>query len=466
MESLSYLFEPRSVAVIGASDDPGKYGHRVMESIIDAGFEGPVYPINPNLPEVLGRKTYPSTRDLPEPVELAFVVIPARAVLGAIRDCIAAGVKAIVIITAGFSEIGKEGLVAEAEIARLCKEAGVPAVGPNCMGVVCFKSHIIGTMTMDRLQGEPGDVSFISQSGTYGITTLNQGVTAGVGFSKFVSSGNEAVTKFTDYLEYFGGDPETRVVIGYIESLKDADRFVKVASEVSKKKPVVVMKFGRTDAGTKAAASHTGALAGSHDIYAAAFRQSGVIEVTRTQDLLNMVVAFRTQPLPRGVRIGITGVSGGFAVAASDYLAEHGLQVPELSPDLQQRMREQGIPPFAIVKNPIDLTAEIRPPYLLNCTELLMKSDEVDAVIVGLWSYPLPPADESIRAFERMQRESNKPLLLCYYGSRRGAEMIQGMTGSLPVYGTPEEVCEVMAGMCRYADYRKKVGTFPTGGAR
>lgn len=460
MEPLTYLFEPRSVAVIGASDDPRKYGHRVMESILDAGYQGPVYPVNPNVDQVKGRKAFPSVGDIPEPVDLAFVVIPARAVLGAIKDCIAAGIKGIVIISAGFGEIGEEGLAAEAEIARLCNEAGIPAVGPNCMGVVCFKSHIIGTMTMDRLKGEAGDISFISQSGTYGISTLNQGLTAGVGFNKFVSSGNEAVTKFSDYLEYFGDDPGTRVIIGYIESLKDAGRFVPVASEVSKKKPIVVMKFGRTDAGSKAAASHTGALAGSHDIYSAAFKQSGVIEVVRTQDLLNMVVGFRTQPLPKGKRIGITGISGGFAVAASDYLAEHGLQVPDLSEELQQRLRDEQIPAFAIVKNPVDLTAEIRPQFLLKCTEHLLKSNEVDAVIVGLWSYPLPPADENIRAFERMQWESDKPLLLCYYGSRRGAELIQSLT-TLPVYGTPEEVCQVMAGLCQYADYRRKTGTFP-----
>ncbi|MBN1857026.1 MAG: CoA-binding protein, partial [Dehalococcoidia bacterium] len=245
MNKLTYLFEPGSIAVIGASDDPKKYGNRVMQSILDAGYQGAVYPVNPNVPEVLGHKTIPSMQDLPEPVDLAFVVIPAKAVLGAIKDCIAVGVKGIVIITAGFGEIGKEGLAAEAEIAALCKEADIPTVGPNCMGVVCFKSHMVGTMTMDHLEGEAGDASFISQSGTYGISTLNQGLTSGVGINSFVSSGNEAVTKFSDYLEYFGEDPDIRVVIGYIESLKDAARFVTVAKEVSKKKPVVVMKFGR-----------------------------------------------------------------------------------------------------------------------------------------------------------------------------------------------------------------------------
>ena len=462
MSDLSRLFEPRSVAIIGASDDPGKYGNRVMQSIIEAGYTGPIYGINPNVAEVLGRKTYPSMQSLPEPVELAFIVIPAKLVLGAVKDCIAARVKGIVIITAGFGETGKEGLAAQAEIAKLCIQAGIPAVGPNCMGVVCFSSHLIGTMTMDQLKGDPGDTSFISQSGTYGISTLNQGLTAGVGFSKFVSSGNEAVTKFSDYLEYFGDDPSTRVIIGYIESLKDAERFMPVAREVSKKKPVVVMKFGRTGAGTRAAASHTGALAGSHDVYSAAFKQCGVIEVQRTQDLLNVATAFHSQPLPRGKRIAIAGVSGGFAVAAADYLSELGLEVPELRPELQRRMREEvKVPEFAAVKNPIDLAAEIRPPYLLKCVEMTIQDPDIDALIMGMWSFPTPPADENLRALERIQRESGKPLLMCYYASRRGAELIQGLT-TLPVYGTPEEVCQAMASLCQYADYRKRTGTFPS----
>ncbi len=461
MSKLSCLFEPRSVAVIGASDDRTKYGNRVMQSIIDAGYTGPVYGVNPGVSTVLGRKAYPTMRELPEPVELAFIVIPSKAVLESVKDCIAAGAKGIVIITAGFGEVGAEGLVAEAEIGRLCRQAGIPAVGPNCMGVVCFSSHIIGTMTMDTLKGEPGDVSFISQSGTYGISTLNQGLVAGVGFSKFVSSGNEAVTKFSDYLEYLGDDPSTRVIIGYIESLKDAPRFVSVAKEVSKKKPVVVMKFGRTSAGTRAASSHTGALAGSHDVYSAAFRQTGVIEVMRTQDLLNVATAFRTQPLPRGRRVAIAGISGGFAVASADYCNELGLEVPEFSAELQNRIRRDvKVPPFASVRNPVDISAETRPPYLMNCVEMVINEPDIDAVLMGMWSWPLPPADETLRRLENIQRTCGKPLLLCYYGSRRGAELVQSLTW-LPVYGTPEEICQVMAAMADYADFRRRTGTFP-----
>ncbi len=461
MSELTCLFKPKSIAVVGASDDPGKYGNRVMQSIIESGYAGPVYPINPNVSTVLGHTAYASARELPEPAELAFIVIPAKSVVAAVRDCIASGVKGLVIISAGFGEIGDEGLAAEAEIGRLCREASIPAVGPNCMGVICFSSHVVGTMTMDRLKGEPGDTSFISQSGTYGVSTLNQGLTSGVGFSKFVSSGNEAVTKFSDYLEYLGNDPETNVIIGYIESLKDGERFTSVAKKVTKKKPVVVMKFGRTAAGTRAAASHTGALAGSHDVYSAAFKQCGVIEVMRTQDLLNVATAFRSQPLPRGRRIAVAGISGGFAVAAADYLADLELELPALSQDLQDRMRsEVNVPAFAILKNPIDLTAEYRPEFLLRCAEMTIHDPSIDALIIGLWSWPLPPAQESLRTLERLQRQSGKPLLLCYYASRRGAELVQSMT-SLPVYGTPEEVSTVMGCMAWYADYRRQTATFP-----
>jgi len=461
MKDLWALFEPHSVAVVGASDDPGKYGNRVMQSIIEAGFKGEVFGINPNMTEVLGRRAYPSVSAVPGHVDLAFIVIPAQAVVGAVKDCIAAGVKGIVIITAGFGELGAEGLAAEQQIGLLCRQAGIPTVGPNCMGVVNFRTHLIGTMTMDRLQGEPGDVSFISQSGTYGISTLNQGLVTGVGFSKFVSSGNEAVTKFADFLEYLGDDPFTSVIIGYIESLKDAPRFAVVARQVSQKKPVIVMKFGRTGAGIRAAASHTGALAGSHAVYSAVFKQCGVIEVTRTQDLLNVATAFRTQPLPKGRNIAIAGLSGGFAVAASDYLAELGMFLPELSAKTQDRLRnEVKVPRFAIVKNPIDITAEVRPQYLLQCVELALQEPHIDALVMGLWSWPLPPADETLRELERIQRDSGKPLLLCYYASRRGAELIQSLT-QLPVYGTPEEVSQVMAALCQYADYRRQTGTFP-----
>ncbi len=230
---------------------------------------------------------------------------------------------------------------------------------------------------------------------------------------------------------------------------------------MSKKKPVVVMKFGRTGAGTRAAASHTGALAGSRDVYSAAFKQCGVIEVLRTQDLLNVATAFRSQPLPKGRRIAIAGVSGGFAVAAADYLSELGLEVPELSKELAgpYAQRSEG----ACVRSGEKPDRPGRRDSASISAQVRRDDDQdpgIDALMMGMWSYPTPPAPENLRALERIQRESGKPLLMCYYAGRRGAELVQGLT-SLPVYASPEEISQVMASICQYADYRRQTGTFP-----
>jgi len=455
MDRLTPLFRPKVVAVVGASDDEDKYGHKVFRNIMDGGFQGHLYPVNPNAATVLGRTAYASLSAVPERIDVAFIVIPARLVLGAVREAVEAGVRSLVIITAGFSETGEEGREAESEIRSLCERAGIPAVGPNCMGICSFPVHLAGTM--ESLRSDPGTISFISQSGTYGITTLNYGVRTGLGFNIFVSSGNEAVTRFSDYLEYLGNDPATHVIMGYIESLRDGEKFVRVAREVTMKKPVVVMKFGRTQKGSLAASSHTGALAGSHAVYSSVFRQTGVVEVTRTQDLLNVAMAFSMQPPLRGPRIASVGASGGFAVAVTDYLEEHGLEVPSFSVELQQRIRnEAGTMPYASVRNPIDLAADLRPEPLLKCAEIVLQQDFIDGLIVALPSRPYPPAEESIRTLERLHLSSHKPVLICYYARPEGVGVIQRMTSRIPVYGNPEAVGQVMSALHQYGEYLRR----------
>jgi len=452
MNRLQYLFKPQSVAVVGASDVEDKYGHKVLRNIVEGGFQGRIYPVNPNADTVLNLKAYPRLADLPEQVDLAFIIIPARFVVDAVKEAVDAGARSLVIITAGFGETGDEGRRNEAAIRSYCHAADVPAVGPNCMGICSFSVNLAATM--ERLRSEPGHVSFISQSGTYGITTLNYGLRTGVAFNSFVSSGNEAVTRFTEYLEYLGNDPGTKVIMGYIESLRDGDKFVRIAREVSKKKPVVVMKFGRTRKGSAAASSHTGALAGSHAVYRAAFRQSGVIEVTRTHDLLNVAMALSMQPPLRGPRIGIAGASGGFAVAATDVLEELGLEVPTFSHELQNYIRkEAGTMPYASVQNPIDLAADLRPAPLLKCAEIVLQQDNIDGAVVALPARPFPPAESTVATIERLQKESGKPVVICYYAHPDGVGTIQAMTQSVPVYKSPEEVGEVFRALYRYGDF-------------
>jgi acyl-CoA synthetase (NDP forming) len=452
MSQLQHLFQPESVAVVGASDIEHKYGYRVLRNIINGGYSGRIYPINPSAPTVQDLKAYARVADIPERVDLAFVIIPANLVVDAVKEAVDAGVRSLVIITAGFGETGDEGRQREEEIRQYCEAANIPAVGPNCMGICSFSVHLAATM--EPLRSEPGSVSFVSQSGTYGITTLNYGLQTGVAFNTFISSGNEAVTRFSEYLEYLGEDSHTSVIMGYIESLRDGERFMRVAREVSKKKPIVVMKFGRTRKGSVAAASHTGALAGSHAIYQAAFRQSGVIEVTRTHDLLNVAMALSMQPPLRGPRIGIAGASGGFAVAATDVLEELGLEVPTFSAELQQRIRrEAGTMPYASVQNPIDLAADLRPAPLLKCADIILEQDNIDGAVVALPARPFPPAETTMREIERMQRESGKPVIICYYAHPDGVGTIQSMTQSIPVYKSPEDVGEVLRALWRYGDY-------------
>jgi acetate---CoA ligase (ADP-forming) len=452
LDRLEPMFQPASVAVVGASDDSGKYGHKVLHNIVEGGYQGRIYPVNPNADMVMGLKSYASLRHIPDIVDLACIVIPANRVVEAVKDAIVAGVRGLVIISAGFGETGRDGMETQTEIGALCRSAGLPAVGPNCMGICSFAHRL--SATMETLRSEPGTVSFISQSGTYGITTLNYGVRMSVRFNKFISSGNEAVTKFEDYLEYLGRDDDTRVIMGYIESLRDAKKFSRVAPEITRKKPVVVMKFGRTRKGAQAAASHTGALAGSHSIYSSVFRQCGVIEVTRTQDLLNVAMALSMQPPLKGSGIAVVGASGGFAVAATDYLEEHGLEVPTFDETAQTRIRtEAGTMPYASVRNPIDLAADLRPEVLMRCAELALEQPTVDGAIVALPSRPFPPAVETIQRIERMQQASGKPVVICYYARPEGVDTIQAMTRRIPVYRSPEEVGQVMACLRQYGAY-------------
>jgi len=457
MQSLDRLLRPKSVAVVGASDDVEKHGHRLLKNLIDGGYPGRIYPVNPKAQTVLGLKSFPSLVDIPEQVDLAVIIIPAHLVLNAVREAIDARVGSLVIITAGFGETGAEGEEIQSEIARLCTEAHIPMVGPNCMGVCNFPAKL--TAVFNNLRSAPGNVSFVSQSGTYGVTTLNYGLKMGIAFNTFISSGNEAVTQFSDYLEYLGDDPETHVIMGYIESLRDGEKFARIARQVTKKKPVVVMKFGRTRKGSIAAASHTGALTGTHEVYSSVFRQCGVIEVTRTHDLLNVAMALSMQPPMRSNRVAIIGASGGFAVAATDFLEEHGVEVPTFSQELQQRIRrEADTKAYASLQNPVDLAADFRAAPLLKCIEIALAQDCIDGAIAALPASPYPPLDQTIRGIERMQKESGKPVLICFYARPEGVDTIQAMTRLIPVYGSPEDVGQAIACLARYGKYLARSG--------
>jgi acyl-CoA synthetase (NDP forming) len=381
LEKFQPVFEPRSVAFVGASNTPMKWGFQVLFNLVKFGYDGKVYPINPRESEILGLKVYRTIGEVPEkPVDLAVVTVPARGVLDVLKECAAAGVRAALVVAGGFGEGGAEGARIEAELARVARESGMPLVGPNCMGIVSPHPRSLYCQ-MPALRPEAGNIAMASQSGDVGATLMRLIVQQRLGMSRFVSTGNEAVLHMKDYIEYFGADPLTSVIATYIEGLDDGRGFLNVTRDVNKNKPVVVLKVGGTEAGKRAAKSHTGALGGSRQIFHGACRQAGLTEVVDIEEMMDVVGAFARQPLPRGRRVGIVTVGGGTGVLAADACADAGLDVVPL-PDSVLEELDSFLPPFWSRGNPVDLIGGRVERSMVRSTEILLRSDKIDGVIV------------------------------------------------------------------------------------
>jgi len=338
-EELDCLFNPRSVAVIGASNQIGKWGYIILARLQASRAERPLYAVNKKESEVLGLKAYDSVVDAPGPVDLAVITVPFQAIVEVMRDCVQKGVKVAIIITSGLAEIGGEGARLEREVVEIARRGGMRLVGPNCLGHIDTHANV---RTVGFLPGvKKGSVALISQSGNSSQSVTNYGGQMGIGFSKFVSSGNEADLHFEDFVEYLADDDRTKVILGYIEGFREGRRFFDLAREVTRRKPIVVLKSGRTDAGSRAAQSHTASLAGSDDVLDTALRQSGVIRVDELSELVDVSVALLGQPLPRGRRVGVLAMGGGMAVMAADAVRRVGLEMPSFTPATMKKL--QGI---------------------------------------------------------------------------------------------------------------------------
>ncbi len=372
------IFHPKSAALIGASRDPRKWGFKIGLNVIAEKFRGDFYLVNPKETEFLSHRVYPSVRDIPGPVELAIIVIPAPLVPIALKECGEKGVKAAVVITSGFSELSPEGEKLEREITGIARDRGIALVGPNTMGI--YSADVKLHALMVPVAPFPGKISFISQSGNLGVQLLTESRAHEVGFQKFVSNGNEAMLHSEDYIDYFGGDPETRTIMIYLEGFKNPQRFLEIARRVSREKPIVLLKGGKTDSGARAALSHTGSMRSSREISSAIFRQAGIIEVEDTTELLDVAKGFERLPLPRGPNVGIITGGGGWGVITTDACELHGLRVPPLSAGLTEDLRKI-MPDFWPGGNPIDLVATIKNQVVLACIEKLAAEPYIDAVI-------------------------------------------------------------------------------------
>jgi len=375
---LSAVFDPKSVAVIGASSTFGKWGQFILSNIVAGRFNGKIFPVNPKDRMICGHRVYSSVRDVPEPVDLAFITTPAKTVPGILEECGEKGVKAVVLITSGFRETDEAGKRLEKHIADICRKKNLALVGPNTMGIISPYACLFATGTHTRPR--KGSVAFVSQSGNLGNQLIHWAAQQGIGVSLFVGSGNEATLTCTDYLEYLENDPKTSIIILYLESVRDGKHFLEVVKRINRKKPLIVLKGGRTEAGRIASASHTGAMSGDDSIFGAACRQAGILNVAVPSELLDLSAGFSSLPMPKGNRVGIVTLGGGWGVVTADQCNQRGLVVPDIPASIIETIGRY-LPPFWSQGNPVDLVGTRDPEVPLVAVEELLKWHGIDAVI-------------------------------------------------------------------------------------
>lgn len=454
------ILNPRSVAVIGASKDPKKRGNIALRNLIEAGYQGKIYPINPSADEVLGYKVYGSVKDVLDEIDLALIVVPASIVPQVVEECVQKGVKGVIVTSSGFKETGKQGAMLEREVVRIAKAGGVRIIGPNCIGIVNVGLNLDATIsrTIDPTALKRGGVAFISQSGAFGGAVFTWAQAEGIGFSKFISYGNRCDVDDADLLEYFMDDLDTKVVVIYIEGVDNGRKFIDVSKKVTLKKPVIVVKVGRTKLGSIAAISHTGAIAGSDEIYDAAFKQSGIIRAQDIEEMFDYAAAFECQPFMKGDNVAILSNAGGPAVAAADACVNYGLKIAPLSVETKRRLRSR-LSPFASYVNPVDITAMGGPETYGLCLDTLLQDQNVDAVItiVARYSRDVQPAIETAKSVVDRAGVYNKPVLAAWTarGRAEAAKEILRNNG-IPVYTIAERAVRALSAMAIYRKYLDK----------
>ncbi len=442
------LFRPKSVAVVGASRNPGKVGYGLFANLVGAGFPGPVYAVNPAGGEVLGRPMLRSLDEIPGPVDLGVFVVSPSAVIEGIPRLAAKGMKAAIVISAGFKEIGKIGAMLERGLRAAASEARVRVLGPNCLGLIDTHARLNASFAA----GTPptGSIAFFSQSGALCTAILDWAIGEGVGFSKFISLGNKADISESDVMEHLSDDPETRVILGYVESIDDGARFLAAAREVTPKKPVILVKAGATAAGARAASSHTGSLAGSDRAYAAAFRQGGILRAKTIEDLFDLALGFATQPMPSGERLLIVTNAGGPGILAADTAERLGVTLAEVAPELRQSL-VKVLPPTAALGNPVDVIGDARADRYRDVLAAVRDAPSVDSVLVLLTPQAMTEATETAHAVVEAFSGTNKTVLASFMGevSVREARKVLS-AGGIPNFPVPERAVGALRAMHRY----------------
>jgi acetyl coenzyme A synthetase (ADP forming)-like protein len=458
---LEAIFRPSSVAVVGASRTPGKVGYILTRNMMDSGFSGKIYPINPGADEILGLKCYKSVLDVPDVIDLAVITIPSASVLQVADECGMKSVKALVVISAGFKETGHDGAVLEQQLLEIGKKYNMRIQGPNCLGLINTETPI----NLSFAAGMPrkGRIGFISQSGALGTAVLDWIIKENIGFHSFISLGNKADLDEVDFIEAMGEDDDVGVILLYLESIEKGRKFIDTSMRVVKKKPVIVLKGGTSSAGARAAGSHTGAFVGSFLAYQTAFNKAGVILAKGVEELFDYGVAFTEQPLPRDEGIAIITNAGGPGILATDLAERLGVKLASLSSDLQNRLR-QNLPPASATGNPVDVLGDARADRYRFALNEVLADDQVNAVIVLLTPQAMTESLETAKSIVETKTEvGSKPILAVFMGGRAVEEASKLLVeNGVPCFDFPEKAIQTISAMYTYKRFLSLSATEPT----
>jgi acetyltransferase len=461
VNSLDAILKPRSIAVVGASRRVGAIGREVLHKLVEYDFHGKLFPVNPKADFIHSIKAFPRVSTIPDPVDLAIIVVPREEVLGVVEDCGRKGVKGLVVVTAGFSETGEEGRKLESQLSERVAHYGMRMIGPNCMGVINTAPEVSMDATFAPTLPLRGRIGFMSQSGAMGVAILNMARQLDIGFSFFVSMGNKADVSGNELLLYWENDPQTELILMYLESFTGAREFMQISRRISKRKPIVAVKSGRTQAGAVAVTSHTGTLAARQGLdvaMGALFDQSGVIRVNTVEELFHLGMAFTKNPLPRGNRLGILTNAGGPAIMATDAAINLGLTLGRISDSTRARLRAL-LPPEASVHNPVDMTPKAEREKYETCARILLEDDDIDCLLVVFVPPVLTSAMDIVEGLERLRHEFPKPLLAVLMAPEDFFEEVNlKLPDHLAIYRFPEPAVAALAAMENYRRWRERPG--------
>lgn len=459
VHQLDFLFKPKSIAIIGASSKELSIGNVIIKNLVHYGYTGKIFPINPKEPEIRGIKAYTSIFDVPDTIDLAHIIIPSKFVPQIIEDCGKKGIKSVIINSAGFSEMGEEGVALQKDFLAKAKEYGVRVFGPNCQGIIntdpAYKAYCDFTFTFP----EPGAISIVALSGGVGAFIMQSLFDLEIGMRMYASNGNACDISISDVLNYYGEDEGTKAIILYTEGFKNPREFMEVAKIVSKKKPILAMKAGRTEAGAKAAASHTGSLAGVDITTELIFEKTGILAFNNEEEMCQVAMAFATQPIPKGNRVGIITNTGGPAVIATDELVSAGLVLPSLSERAISILKETQLPE-ASLSNPIDVVATGGGKHFRNALDVLMEEDTIDSVYINFVTAPFTDTDDVARNIVEVNKLKRKPIV-CNFMTNMSLDRFKVTAkilkdGGVPCYSFPTTAAKALGALYKYHKIRSR----------